>query len=69
MKTLVLQTEKASKIDLLYKLAQELGVNARLFDDNEISEKTLGAVLAETSFAKDWNSEEDQVWNEFLKKN
>ena len=69
MKTLVLQTEKTSKIDLLYKLAQELGVEARLFDDNDLSEKALSAVLAETSFAKDWNSEEDQVWNQFLKKN
>ena len=68
MKTLVLQTEKTSSIDLLYRLAQELGVEARLFSDNDIDEKTLSAVLAETSFAKDWNSKEDDVWNEFLKK-
>ncbi len=68
MKTLVLQTEKTSKIDLLFKLAQELGIDARLFDDKDLDEKTLNVILAETSFAKDWNSEEDNVWNEFLKK-
>lgn len=68
MKTLVLQTEKTSKIDLLYKLAQELGVDARLFDDDELNEKTLNMILAETSFAKDWNSKEDDIWNDFLKK-
>ena len=68
MKTLVLQTEKTSRIDLLYKLAQELGVEARLFNDKDIDEKTINAILAETSFAKDWNSKEDEVWNEFLNK-
>ncbi|MBA3649772.1 MAG: hypothetical protein H0W62_14720 [Chitinophagales bacterium] len=68
MKMLVLQTEKTSRIDLLYKLAQELGVDARLFDDNDVNEKSLNAILAETSFAKDWNNKEDDVWNEFLKK-
>lgn len=68
MKTLVLQTETSSKIDLLYKLAQELGVSARLLDDNERNEKTLNAILAETAFSKDWNSKEDDIWNELLKK-
>ena len=33
-----------------------------------VPEKTINAILAETSFAKDWNSKEDEVWNEFLKK-
>ncbi len=68
MKTLVLQTETTSKIDLLYKLAQELGVSAQLLDDNELNEKTLNAILAETAFSKDWNSKEDDIWNELLKK-
>lgn len=68
MKILVLQTEKTSRIDLLYKLAQELGVEARLFNDDDINEKALNVILAETSFAEDWNSKEDEVWNDFLKK-
>ena len=68
MKTLVLQTETTSNIDLLYKLAQELGVSAQLLDDNALNEKALSAILAETSFSKDWNSKEDDAWNELLKR-
>lgn len=68
MKTLVLQTEKTTSLDLLYKLAKELGVDAKFFNSDDPEDKDFNALLAESSFAKDWNGPEDEVWNEFLKK-
>ncbi|HYV91989.1 MAG TPA: hypothetical protein VE978_09405 [Chitinophagales bacterium] len=69
MKTLVLQPDKPSQLDMLLHLAKELGINARVYDEADLDEKRINLLLAETSFAKDWNSNADDHWDEFLKNN
>ncbi len=66
MRTLIIKTENENQLDLLLQLATELHMKVEMSDD-EASEKIAIQKLAETSFAKDWNSEEDEVWTEFLK--
>ena len=67
MKTLILETYSQSKFDVLVQLAKELNINLRIIDSDENNEATATMVLSEKSFAKEWNSNEDERWDEFLK--
>jgi len=67
MKTLILETYSQSKFDILVQLAKELNINLRIIDSDENNEATVTMVLSEKSFAKEWNSNEDERWDEFLK--
>jgi hypothetical protein len=66
MSTLIIRTENEYQLDLLLKLAKELALDAVVTHDAD-AEKKAFLKLAETSFAKDWNSKEDEVWDDFLK--
>jgi len=52
---------------LLIDLAKQLGIGVKSFDD--IDENQLTAIVSEASFAEEWNSKEDQHWDEFLAQN
>ena len=65
MQTLVIKTENINQLDILMRLAKELHLNAEITDSESLEKKAL-LKLAESSFGKDWNSEEDEVWTEFL---
>jgi len=67
MKTIVFQTDKLRQFNLLIDLAKQLGIGVKLFDD--IDENQLTAIVSEASFAEEWNSKEDQHWDEFLAQN
>lgn len=67
MQTLILQSNSASQLDLLLRLAKEMHIKAKLIEDDISAEKIAFAKLSETSFAKEWNSDEDAHWDKFLK--
>ena len=65
MKRLVVSTKNRSQMDLLVRLVKELHLNYEVIDE----ESDLGSSLlrlAEKSFAKEWDSEEDERWDEIL---
>ena len=65
MKTAILQTENTEQLYILVKLAEELGISTKVFNsEKEEDERTMTAFLSETSFAKEWNSKEDEHWDE-----
>ena len=66
MKTLIFTKANETQTDLLVKLAKELHIKVEVMDEDEKERKAL-LKLAETSFAEDWNSKEDEHWDEFLK--
>ena len=67
MKTIVFQTDKLEQFNLLIDLAKQLGIGVKSFGD--IDESQLTAIVSEASFAEEWNSKEDQHWDEFLAQN
>ena len=67
MKTLILHTENDSQLNSLVKLANSLHIKVEVLDDKDSEQNGL-LKIAESSFGKEWNSEEDAHWNEFLKK-
>jgi hypothetical protein len=67
MKTLILHTENESQTNSVVKLAHSLHIKVEIVDDKD-SERQVLLKLAESSFAKEWNSDEDAHWNDFLKK-
>jgi hypothetical protein len=66
MKTLIFTKASETQTDLLVKLAEELHIKVEVMDDEDVERRTL-LKLAETSFAKEWNSNEDEHWDGFLK--
>jgi hypothetical protein len=66
MKTLIFTQANETQTDLLVKLAKELHISVEVMDEREIERKAL-LKLSEISFANDWNSNEDEHWDEFLK--
>jgi hypothetical protein len=66
MKTLVFTEANETQTDLLVKLARELHIKVEIMDDEKMETKAL-LKLAEKSFAKEWESKEDEHWDDFLK--
>jgi len=66
MKTLILHTENDTQTNSVVKLARSLHIKVEVVDDKD-AERQVVLKLAESSFAKEWNSEEDAHWNDFLK--
>ena len=66
MKTLVFTEANETQTDLLVKLAKELHIKVEVMDDEKMERKAL-LKLAEKSFAKEWESKEDEHWDDFLK--
>jgi len=66
MKTLIFTKANEAQTDLLVKLAKELHIVVEVMDEDEIERKAL-LKLSETSFGEEWNSNEDEHWDEFLK--
>jgi len=64
--TLVLTSLNDSQKNLLIKLAEELHIKVEVIDDDSMDMKSL-MKLSESSFAQEWNSEEDNDWDELLK--
>ncbi len=64
--TLVMTPLNDSQKDKLIKLAEELHVKVEVIEEDDIATKSL-MKLAESSFAKEWNSEEDAHWDDLLK--
>lgn len=62
MKTLILHTENKTQTDSVVKLAHSLHIKLEVVED----EREVLLKLAESSFANEWDSEEDAHWNEFL---
>jgi hypothetical protein len=67
MKTVVIKVKSDNQLDLLVHLAAELNIEIEVTDD-EKAEKAVLVELSETSFSKDWENEDDEVWTEFLNK-
>ena len=61
--TVILTPQNDSQRDLLIKLAQELHIKIEVVDDDS-AEKRAMLKLSETSFAKEWDSEEDAHWDD-----
>lgn len=70
MRTLIIKTNKNNQSEQFEQLAKELGLTIQVIDDNDQNaiEKQIAMALADSAFAKDWNSKEDEHWDEFLKK-
>ncbi len=66
MKTLLVTTESDAQTDLLIRLAEELHLKFEIVDAGDAEKKAL-LKLAESSFAKEWNSKEDERWDLYLK--
>ena len=66
MKTLILHTENDSQTNSVVKLAHSLHIKIEVMDDND-TEREVVLKLAESSFANEWNSAENEHWNDFLK--
>ena len=66
MKTLILHTENDAQTNSIVKLATSLQIEVEVMDEKDAESRVL-LRLAESSFAKEWDSEEDNHWNEFLK--
>lgn len=66
MKTLILHTENETQTKSIVSFANSLHIKVEVMDDTDTERKIL-LKLAESSFATEWNSEEDAHWNEFLK--
>ena len=66
MKTVVIKTENDNQLNLILRLAIELNIEAEVSGE-DTDEKNSIINLAEISFNKDWDSEEDEIWTEFLK--
>ena len=66
MKTLILHTENDIQTKSVVNLANSLHIKIEVMDDKD-SEREVLLKLAESSFAKEWNSDEDAHWNDFLK--
>jgi hypothetical protein len=64
--TLVMTPLNDSQKDLLIKLAEELHIKVEVIDNDSMDMKSL-MKLSESSFAKEWDSEEDNDWDELLK--
>ena len=64
--TLVITPINESQKDLLIKLANELNIKVEVLDDDSMNIKGL-MKIAESSFAKEWNSEEDAHWDDLIK--
>lgn len=62
MKTLILHTENDTQTKSVVNLANSLHIKVEVVED----EREVLLKLAESSFAKEWNSEDDTHWNEFL---
>jgi hypothetical protein len=68
MQTLILRIDNEAQADILIKLAKELHIKIDVIDSEIEAEKKSMLTIANSSFAKDWNSKEDEHWDEFLKK-
>ena len=66
MKTLILHTENDSQTNSIVKLATTLQIEVEVIDEKDTERQVLLG-LAEASFTKEWDSQEDNHWNEFLK--
>lgn len=66
MQKIVLTTHNESQTLLLMQLAKELHLKVELIGDDADEHHALMR-LAEKSFAKEWDSPEDEHWDEFLK--
>jgi hypothetical protein len=64
--TLVMTPINDSQKDLLLKLAHELNIKVEVLDEESMDMKSL-MKLSESSFAKEWDSEEDAHWDELVK--
>jgi hypothetical protein len=67
MKTLILETNSKSKFDVLVQLAKELNIKLRIIDSDEKDDTVSAMTLSEKSFSKEWDSKEDDRWDDFLK--
>lgn len=65
--TITFQTDSADKINLLIKVAHEMGVSTSA-DDVLLSKDEEGwMLLAEQTLARDWLCPEEDVWDDFIK--
>jgi hypothetical protein len=67
MQTLILTTFNSQQTDIFLRLAEQLHVEAKLVEGQSIEEKKITAQLSESTFSKEWGSEEDEHWDDFLK--
>jgi hypothetical protein len=67
MKTVFIKVRNDNQLELLVHLAAELNIEIEISDEEE-TEKLVLMELADTSFSKDWDNEDDEVWSDFLKK-
>ncbi len=67
MQTLVIRAENANQVEILLRLAKEMNIQVEIAESDSTDKHAI-LKLAETSFAKDWDSEEDEVWTDFINK-
>ena len=67
MQTLILKVDSEVQADILIKLAREWHITMDVIDSEEEADRRAILTIAESSFAQEWNSKEDEHWDEFLK--
>ena len=63
--TVTFQTDSIEKINLLIKVAHEMGVSTTPDDMNE--EDRGWKMLSEKTLAADWLKPEEDIWDNFIK--
>ena len=64
--TITLQSASSDKIQLLLRVAKEMGVTTSV-TENISSEEKDWKLASEKTLAKDWLNPEDDKWDDFLK--
>jgi hypothetical protein len=69
--TLVIETRKPGQLEVLMRVAREMGIRVSLLNDafagmSEKEEQQLWLQLAESSMAEEWNDQANDQWDEFF---
>ncbi len=74
MHTILFEARSVKDIDLLLHIAKRLNIKSRIIGkkdkNDELTERELTMMcmkLSEKSLTKDWDNEDDEYWNNFIK--
>jgi hypothetical protein len=72
MKTnLLVETQKPEQLELLLRIAREMGINVLLLNDaheklSEADEQQFWQRLAQNAMANDWQHPDNDIWDAFI---
>ncbi len=74
MHKILFEAKSVKDIDLLLHIAKRLNIKSRILGgkdkNDELTDRKLTMMcmkLSEKSLAKDWDNEDDEYWNNFIK--